>query len=139
MSTLESLPPEILFNILSHLSPFNSRPLRGLHNHPLELLAQTSHRLSHITEDYARHLLLVHAKKTPRLRASGPKYRDIWFRWLLTTCQDCKRSSQRLSIFEPSMTLCKNCDKKVGKMVILQHLTETALHVLLPPTYNHQI
>ena len=133
--TLPTLPPEILFNILSYTSPFS---VALLPKHPLLNTAATTKHLCGVVEEYCRVLLRRHAHidppKAPRTGAFV--CRRKWFKWLRETCQVCGRGSRRRAILDAGMTCCKKCDNDMfPKMVgfIRTHArthTHTHTHIL---------
>ncbi|CAI6246635.1 unnamed protein product [Periconia digitata] len=141
---LDTLPPEILFHILSFTDPFLTS---SLPNHPLYSVAATSNHLSDIVEEYSRGLLKRHANiapsKTPK--AATLPCRRRWVRWIKETCQICRRASKRKAILEAGQTCCAKCDReKYPKMTQtdainthglskLDIFTPNALHPNLPP------
>lgn len=112
MPTLETLPPEILFHILSFTNPF-----KGNGSNPLGAVAKTSQHLNSIAEEYARSLLQQHASLSPKA-----PYIKKWVTWASKTCQYCKRNSTRRAILDAETTCCAKCDKKFPKMVRLMDL-----------------
>ncbi|KAF2255907.1 hypothetical protein BU26DRAFT_444364, partial [Trematosphaeria pertusa] len=141
--SLDTLPPEILFAILSYSSPFNAS-LAPRH-HPLRALAATSTHLRSVVEEYCRSLLKRYAQITPPKTGKSFLCHRKWLRWLTTTCHLCGKSSKRKAILDPSLTCCAACDKKAfAKMtmtaaITTHHLskldlfTPNALHPALPP------
>jgi hypothetical protein len=120
--SLESFPPEILFNILSYTSPFSASLLPL---HPLYTTAATSKHLRAIVEEYARTLLAQHAHLTPPKAAKTNAFvsRRKWVRWIMNTCQMCGKSSHRRAILDPALMCCSTCDKKhFPKMVSTEHV-----------------
>jgi hypothetical protein len=118
--TLESLPPEILFNILSYTSPFNHSSATP--SNTLSALVKTSRPLNLFAQEYARSLLRQHASITvphPQNTKYIGKYGanvKRWIRWVSTTCQTCKSKSRKKAILTPEIVLCKKCDKLIPKM-----------------------
>ena len=115
---LDTLPTEILFEILHHVA-FETTfpPVR----HPLDTLAATNRLLHAVVEDCTRRLLLKRANiKRPQCKAKAKAfiYRRRWLKLIAITCQLCDRPSRRKAILEAGMTCCKGCDnKKYPKMV----------------------
>ncbi|KAF2638081.1 hypothetical protein P280DRAFT_383709, partial [Massarina eburnea CBS 473.64] len=109
--TLDSLPPEILFNILSYTSPHSTSLFP---KHPLYTTAATSKHLCGIVEEYCRGLLKLHTNISPPKNPKTGAFvcRRKWFRWLKETCQVCGRASKRKAILDAGMTCCKKCDDK---------------------------
>ncbi|CAO2650576.1 Nn.00g018680.m01.CDS01 [Neocucurbitaria sp. VM-36] len=103
---LDTLPPEILFNILSFTEPTCNPTLIS---YPLNALAETNKYLNTIVEEYARGLLKQHANITP------PKSSRIFTcrrKWLGEICQFCNKPSKRRAILYPTLTCCRACDKE---------------------------
>ncbi|PVI08586.1 hypothetical protein DM02DRAFT_6874 [Periconia macrospinosa] len=142
--TLDTLPPEILFTILSYTSPFSTLPLP---NHPLYTVAATSKYLCNVAEEYSRGLLKRHANLSPpkTFKSGAFTCRRRWVRWLKETCQLCGRKSTRKAILEPGLTCCNKCDrdnypKMTQTEAITTHglskldlFTPNRLHPTLPP------
>jgi hypothetical protein len=115
--TLDTLPPEILFSILSYTSPFSTLLLP---NHPLYTTAATSKHLCSTVEEYCRGLLKCHADKTPPKSSKRNTFvcRRKWIKWVKETCALCGKGSKRKAILDAGMTCCKQCDdKNFPKMV----------------------
>ncbi|KAF2869889.1 hypothetical protein BDV95DRAFT_523886 [Massariosphaeria phaeospora] len=129
MATLDSLPPEIQFNILSYAGAFDPTLTP---KHPLYALADTNRHLRSIVEEYTRGLLKQHANVTlSEKRKQSTTCRRKWFRWLADTCQVCKKRSARKAILEPTMTCCAACDRKhFPKMTMTRAITEHGLSKL---------
>jgi hypothetical protein len=108
MTSLDTLPTEIIFNILSFASPFN--PKLAL-NHPLYNLAATNRPLRSHVEEYTRILLKQHANVTVLKKLKTSPCRKKWLKWLDNICQICQRKSVRKAILDPTMTCCAACDK----------------------------
>ncbi|RMZ69209.1 hypothetical protein GMOD_00003144 [Pyrenophora seminiperda CCB06] len=106
MTHLDTLPPEILFNVLSYtepdLNPTLSIPV-------LNALAATNKHLNAIVEEYARSLLLRHRNITPPKR---PKKFTCRGKWLGEICAFCKGNSKRRSTFYRPLTCCIPCDRE---------------------------
>jgi hypothetical protein len=114
VARLDTLPPEILFNILSFLEPTLNPTLES---YPLNALAETNKQLNATVEEYARSLLKQHANIVPPKNARTFTCRK---KWLHDICQFCKKNSQRKACFYPRLTCCKDCDRKqFPKMVYL--------------------
>ncbi|KAF2691272.1 hypothetical protein K458DRAFT_287466 [Lentithecium fluviatile CBS 122367] len=142
--TLDTLPPEILFNILSYTSPFDAShaPL-----HPLYTTAATCRHLCSIVEEYSRSLLKRHVNITPPKAAKTNAFvcRKKWVRWVAGTCQLCGKKSRRTAILDPSLTCCQACDHShFPKMTMTEAITThylskldlftpNKLHPTLPP------
>ncbi|KAJ4367511.1 hypothetical protein N0V83_007094 [Neocucurbitaria cava] len=122
---LDSLPPEILFNILSFTEP-TCNP--ALVSYPLNALAETSKHLNTIVEEYARSLLKQHANITP------PKNSRVFTcrrKWLGEICQFCKKPSKRRAILYGTLTCCRTCDKaQFPKMTMTKATQDHALSKL---------
>ncbi|KAF1951494.1 hypothetical protein CC80DRAFT_597428 [Byssothecium circinans] len=141
---LDTLPPEILFNILSYTTPLSTALLP---KHPLLATAATSKHLCGVVEEYCRGLLKRHANISPPKAPKTGAFvcRRKWFKWLRETCQVCGRASVRKAILDAGLTCCKRCDdKNFPKMTqthAIQHhglskldlFTPNALHPTLPP------
>ncbi|KAJ6208870.1 hypothetical protein PSV09DRAFT_2390701 [Bipolaris maydis] len=140
MPRLDTLPPELLFHILSYTDP---PYCLSLTTYPLNALAATNRHLHAIVEEYARNLLQRHAggvevPKNARVSSCRRK-------WLGELCWFCKRKSRRKACFGRGMTCCLGCDRKeFAKMTMTQatqqtHLskfdlfTPSPLHPNLPP------
>lgn len=124
MATLDTLPTEILFGILSFASPFN--PIL-VPKHPLYTLAATNRHLRSCVEEYTRVLLKQHADITVPKKSNVFVCRKKWIKWLDKTCQLCKKNSVRKAILDPTLTCCMTCDKKtfpklVGLFDFLEHI-----------------
>ncbi|KAF2264491.1 hypothetical protein CC78DRAFT_616656 [Lojkania enalia] len=128
-AALDTLPPEILFKILSFTSPFN--PYFGP-NRPLYSLAATNRHLHDVVEEYARGLLKKHANiESPNPPTRAFVRRVKWMKWLSTTCWICHRTSRRKAILDPSMTCCDKCDRKTfPKMTMTEAITKHGLSKL---------
>jgi hypothetical protein len=113
MSTLDDLPPEILFEVLHYTTiTYNRCPTPP---HPLNAVASTSKHLHAIVEEHTRGLLKQHAHFTPPRNSKTFSCRK---KWLAETCQFCRRKSQRRAILYRGITCCRLCDKqKYPKMV----------------------
>lgn len=115
MPRLDTLPPELLFHILSYTDP---PYCLSLTTYPLNALAATNRHLHAIVEEYARNLLQRHAggvevPKNARVSSCRRK-------WLGELCWFCKRKSRRKACFGRGMTCCLGCDRKeFAKMVSL--------------------
>ena len=121
MATLDALPPEILFNILSFASPFDPTLAP---RHPLYTVAATNRHLRSVAEEYTRGLLKKHADITPPKASRIFTCRKTWIKWLDKTCQLCKKRSVRKAILDATMTCCSACDNKTfPKMVSLMYLS----------------
>ena len=124
MANLDTLPPEILFTVLSYTEP-NLNPT--LPTYPLNTLAATNKHLNAIVEEYARNLLKRHAdiilpKKT-RIYTCRRK-------WLGDLCYFCKKKTQRKACLYKTIACCLACDKKeYEKMVCTPRGLETLLYV----------
>ena len=100
---LDTLPPEILFNILSYAEPTCDPTLVS---YPLCTMAATNRQLNAIVEEYARSLLKQHTETTGR-----KALKNTWRRkWLAQTCQYCKKKSERKATLYPALTCCRACD-----------------------------
>jgi hypothetical protein len=118
MAHLETLPPEILFNILSYTEP-NLNPT--LRTYPLNTLAATNKHLNTIVEEYARNLLKRHANIVlPR----NTRIYTCRRKWLSEICYFCKKKTQRKACLYKPITCCLACDKR-----------EYDKMVRLPPTF----
>ncbi|KAI4924695.1 hypothetical protein J4E85_007812 [Alternaria conjuncta] len=125
MPDLDTLPPEILFTILSYTEP-NLNPT--LSTYPLNTLATTNKHLNAIVEEYARNLLKRHADivlpKNTRIYTCRRK-------WLGDMCYFCKKKTQRKACLYKSVACCLACDKKeYEKMTMTQAMTSTQLSKL---------
>lgn len=119
---LDTLPPEILFNILSYCSPFDSSYNS---RYTLYAIAGTSTYLNSIVEEYTRSLLKRHAGiNPPKAWKTGAFIcRRKWRRWINQACQLCSKASKRKAILDPALTCCQKCDKKhFPKIVSLRKL-----------------
>ncbi|KAJ4986917.1 hypothetical protein SVAN01_07595 [Stagonosporopsis vannaccii] len=140
MSTLASLPLEILFRVFDFISsPYapSSSPY-----HPLNSLAATSKYFDSASEEYARALLKQHANFAPKKRSKAYTSRK---KWLAETCQLCFRKSKRRSTLWGNLTCCLACDKghfakvtmtnaiKQYSLSKLDLFTPNRLHPALPP------
>ncbi|ORY15552.1 hypothetical protein BCR34DRAFT_558571 [Clohesyomyces aquaticus] len=150
--TLVSLPPEILFNVLSYSSPFNPTLLPL---HPLYTLAASNSYLRSVVEEFARGLLKQHASINMQIVRRGTGVtrggtqrtvcRHRWMKWLKSTCWHCRRKSERAAILDATMTCCKACDRRVYPKMTMTDATTThglskldlftpnILHPSLPP------
>ncbi|KAF2463317.1 uncharacterized protein BDR25DRAFT_273165 [Lindgomyces ingoldianus] len=126
MPTLDTLPPEILFSILSFSSPFNPTIAP---RHPLYTIAATNHYLRSIVEEYAKGLLKQHAHFTPK-NTSSLIHRRQWLKWLSTICWFCRKPSVRKAILDPATTCCMKCDRKFPKMTMTNASTKHGLSKL---------
>jgi hypothetical protein len=123
MSTrFDTLPPEVLFNILSFTEPTLNPTLVS---YPLNALAETNKQLNAVVEEYARSLLKQHANIIPPKNARTFTCRK---KWLFELCQFCRRASKRKACFYSTLTCCKDCDrKKFPKMVCTLSPSPTSL------------
>ncbi|KAH7388794.1 hypothetical protein BKA66DRAFT_489929 [Pyrenochaeta sp. MPI-SDFR-AT-0127] len=136
---LDTLPPEILFSILTYTEPTCDPQLVS---YPLNALAETNKQLNSVVEEYARGLLKKHANFTP------PKSSKIFTcrkKWLTEICQFCKKDSKRRATLYPTLTCCRPCDKehfpKMTMTIAIQDyylskldlFTPNDLHPHLPP------
>ncbi|KAG9186913.1 hypothetical protein G6011_10021 [Alternaria panax] len=139
MSRLDTLPPEILFNILSYSEPVYNLTLTS---YPLNALAATNKQLNAVVEEYARNLLKRHADIVPPRNARVSTCRR---KWLAEVCYFCKKPSKRKACLYKTLACCFKCDKaEFPKMTMTQavqqhHLskldlfTPSPLHPTLPP------
>ena len=118
MLALDTLPAEILFNILSYTFAFDPRSGRY---HAYNNLAIQNKHLQAIVEEHTRVLLVKHTDYTPpksKKALQAVVHRRKWVRWLAETCWYCKKKTARKALFEGSMACCAACDRKhVPKMV----------------------
>lgn len=115
--TLDTLPPEILFTILSFATP-DGVTAEHTPIHPWNSLAATNKHLNSIVEEYARGLLKQHADFTPPKSSKTFTCRKKWAEGI---CQMCKKSSRRRATLNRIFTCCRGCDRKhFPKMVRLQ-------------------
>ena len=128
-SRLDTLPPEILFIILSYAEPSYSPDLVSF---PLCTIAATNRYLNRIAEEYARSLLKQHtALKAPQTLGTTCRRR-----WLTQICQFCKKISKRRAILYPTLTCCARCDRAhIPKMVRLAY-TSSISRTLLTARYR---
>lgn len=113
MSTLDSLPPEILLEILDYNAIVHNRCPTPIH--PLNAIASTNKHLYAVVEEYARGNLKQHTGFTPPRISKTFCCRK---KWLGEMCQFCKRKSTRRAIFYGALICCRLCDKqKFTKMV----------------------
>ena len=113
MSTLDTLPLEIVLEILDYNLVVHNRNPTPLH--PLNAVASTNRYLHAAVEEYARGLLKQHARFTPPKNSRTFSCRK---KWLADMCQFCRRKSHRRSILYHAVTCCRLCDKqKYLKMV----------------------
>lgn len=123
MSRLETLPPEILFSILSFTASCSDPPSSG--PHPVNSIAATSKHLYSIVEEYTRGLLKQYAGFTPPKSLKTFTCRRKWFAEI---CQLCNKTSKRRATLYPTLTCCRICDKMCfPKMVCLQSRSITVL------------
>ena len=120
MSRLDTLPPEILFNILSYTEPICNL---NLTSYPLNALAATNKQLNAVVEEYARNLLKRHADIVPPRNARVFTCRR---KWLAEICYFCKKLSKRKACFYKTLVCCFKCDKaEFPKMVHFQFPSPT--------------
>jgi hypothetical protein len=142
MFELETLPLEILFNILSFTASASDPPT--LRPHPINSLAATSSHLYSVVEEYTRGLLKQHVGFVPP--KSSKKF-TCRRKWLAEICQLCKKSSKRRATLYPTLTMCKTCDRKhfpkmVSPRILMHHgslfvLTQCLDHDQCPYTISH--
>ncbi|KAF2856234.1 hypothetical protein T440DRAFT_463579 [Plenodomus tracheiphilus IPT5] len=114
MTHLLSLPPEILYTILTSLEPAHSL------TQPLTLLdvAATCKHLYAIVEEHANNALKKHQLPLPKRLA---KHSTLRRKWLRDICQFCKRPSTRHACFYDEVVCCKGCDRTLfPKMTMTQ-------------------
>ncbi|KAL6708435.1 hypothetical protein ACN47E_002698 [Coniothyrium glycines] len=140
MLSLDTLPLEILFHVLSFAEP-TCNPDPNLIRVPLNTLAATNKQLNAVVEEYARSLLKQHANFTP---PKSSKTFTCRRKWLGEICQFCKKNSRRKACFYPTLTCCRSCDKACfPKMTMTQAMqdhklskldlfTPNVLHPMLP-------
>jgi hypothetical protein len=123
MSRLDTLPPEILFNILSYTEPPHclrlssslSSAASSITYYPLNALAATNKQLHAIVEEHARNLLKRHVDIVPPRNARVFSCRR---KWLGELCYYCKKKSKRRACLYREVTCCLACDRKeFDKMV----------------------
>lgn len=130
MLSLDTLPPEILFHILTFAEP-TCDPDPKLISIPLNTLAATNKQLNAIVEEYARSLLKQHGLVVPRKPLKTPGSRMTCRRkWLGEICQFCKKSSKRKAIFYPTLTCCRECDKQHFPKIVCLPLSFNTMLVL---------
>lgn len=112
MSRLDTLPPELLFTILSYTEPVLNPALQ---THALNALAATNKQLNAIVEEYARNLLKRHANITPPKNSRTFTCRR---KLLGELCQYCWKKSMRRACFYPSITCCRSCDRSMFEKVV---------------------
>lgn len=112
MTCLDTLPPEILFQILSYTEPICSLNLKS---YPLNALAETNKQLNAIVEEYARNLLKRYVDIVP---PRNSKVFTCRRKWLGELCHFCKKNSKRRACFYRTLTCCHTCDRReFAKMV----------------------
>ncbi|KAL1791884.1 hypothetical protein ACET3X_009635 [Alternaria dauci] len=125
MSRFDTLPPEILFNILSYTEPICNLTLPS---YPLNALAATNKQLNAVVEEYARNLLKRHADIVPPRKARIFTCRR---KWLAEICYFCKKASKRKACLYKTLACCFKCDKvEFPKMTMTQAIKETRLSKL---------
>ncbi|KAF2120690.1 hypothetical protein BDV96DRAFT_641352 [Lophiotrema nucula] len=144
MTTIDGLPAEILFNILSYCNAFDPRLNR---QHVFNGLAIQNRHIRNIVEEYTRVLLAKYTGyKPPKTKKAlqAVIHRRKWIRWLSETCWYCKKKTARKALFERSMACCAACDRKhAPKMTMTEAInnglskldlfTPSVLHPSLPP------
>lgn len=117
MTSLDTLPPELLFHILSFTEP-DLNPTLSIP--PLNALAETNKQLNAIVEEYARGLLKRHLNTNPHRNSKKSTCRR---KWLGERCAFCKKNSKRRACFYVTLVCCSACDKTYfEKMVCMQNL-----------------
>ncbi|KAF7677081.1 hypothetical protein GT037_005293 [Alternaria burnsii] len=120
MNRLDTLPPEVLFNILSYTEPICNL---NLTSYPLNALAATNKQLNAVVEEYARNLLKRHADIVPPRNARVFTCRR---KWLAEICYFCKKPSKRKACLYKTLVCCFKCDKaEFPKMVHFQFPSST--------------
>ncbi|KAF2706602.1 hypothetical protein K504DRAFT_458997 [Pleomassaria siparia CBS 279.74] len=142
MATLDTLPTEILFNILSYASPFDPTLVP---RHPLYTLAATNRHLRNVVEEYTRVLLKQYANYTIPKKSKIFASRKKWLKYIDGTCRLCEKKTVRKAILDPTMACCDKCDRahfpkmsmtaaiKTHGLTKLDLFTPNALHPTLPP------
>ncbi|KAF2631927.1 hypothetical protein BU25DRAFT_445105 [Macroventuria anomochaeta] len=140
MSTLDTLPLEIIFHIFDFISSPHDPSSSA--SHPLNSLAATSKHFDSAVEEYTRALLKQHANFAPQKKSKIYTSRK---KWLAETCQLCYKKSKRRSTLWSSLTCCLACDKKYFPKVTMTNaikqyglskldiFTPNRLHPTLPP------
>jgi hypothetical protein len=90
-------------------------------------MAWVTKHLQQVTEEYARVLLVRHAKYNPK-SVPAYTYRKKWIGWLRSTCQLCGTKSRRRAILDRGLTCCAKCDKGIPKIVGGFHFSGNTLH-----------
>ncbi|KAF2131487.1 hypothetical protein P153DRAFT_365069 [Dothidotthia symphoricarpi CBS 119687] len=141
MTNLTTLPPEILFTILSFASPSGVTTAKAP-VHPFNTIAATNKYLYTIVEEYTRGLLKQHTGFTPPKSSKTFTCRK---KWVEGTCQVCKKSSKRRATLNRVFTCCRTCDRKcfpkltmtqareIHNLSKLDLFTPNRLHPSLPP------
>ncbi|KAF8246695.1 hypothetical protein K440DRAFT_328692 [Wilcoxina mikolae CBS 423.85] len=121
MISLESLPPDIHFQILSHhfeVSVGNRR----LASHPYLCLSAVSRSFRYTVESYCYHILqsnwnhLQSSKSTiprpPFITPTIPTYRQVWLTDAYRRCRFCNASTKSVSSADSSVRCCRRCDRR---------------------------
>lgn len=144
---LETLPPELLYNVLSFLSydlP-TELPLYWEEDHPLSAVAALSPFLRDHIEEHTRNLLFTHttavnarknaastaldadasakpSSKLPTCPRTGHTWRKKWLSALKKECWFCRKKSSRRAILDKTMVCCDKCDgRRFPKKIVSQH------------------
>ncbi|KAH9865664.1 hypothetical protein J1614_009250 [Plenodomus biglobosus] len=114
MSHLESLPPEILYNIITFLEPVYTP------TQPFTLLAlsATSKQFNALVEEHANNALKRHGLRLPKRLG---KLTTLRRKWIGDICQFCRKASKRRACFYSNLVCCKHCDR-----VVFPKITMTA-------------
>lgn len=119
MSTLDTLPLEILFSILDVI--LNPHDPSSSSSHPLNSLAAANKHFDSAVHEYTRVLLKQHTNFAPKKKSKSFTSRR---KWLAETCQLCYKTSKRRSTLWSNLTCCLACDKMhFPKVVRCEFLT----------------
>ncbi|KAI5842352.1 hypothetical protein BZA05DRAFT_477502 [Tricharina praecox] len=113
MPTLDDLPREVLYEILSHLSPV-SASVPSLCRHAFSALFLSSRSLHSAVESYSLHLLTklsLAFPSSPRARLKAP-YTRTYLRHAHMRCRFCDRRTRCVARVFNDVRCCRRCDTR---------------------------
>ncbi|KAA8903640.1 hypothetical protein FN846DRAFT_953628 [Sphaerosporella brunnea] len=112
-TTLDTLPPEVLYEILKQFPVHANEQLHFTH-HPLLTLPLVSRTLHAATESFCFHQLQKLRAQFPHHKVSQrTPYRKVYVKHAHTHCSFCNRSTSCTAIIFPYIRCCRGCDRKV--------------------------
>jgi hypothetical protein len=135
-TTLNTLSPELVFGILSHLEDATVtkiiNPIAD-ENHPFFNIAATSKYLAAQVEEHCRHSLVLKGCSTrvTKKTAKNPALRKKWIEYVKNHCHYCGVKSVHKAIMKPHIICCAKCDKiHYPKMTMTAAFATTCLSKL---------